>query len=66
MPRRLLDDLPHVGDEFQNKWCALVRDFIADIRGEPHGAYLTFRDGWRYQLAIDAIRTGRGWYALPG
>lgn len=66
VPRRLLDDLPHVGDEFQNKWCALVRDFIADIRGEPHGAYLTFRDGWRYQLAIDAIRSGRGWYELPG
>ena len=33
--------------------------------GEPHQPYLTFRDGWRYQEAIDAIRAGRGWYDLP-
>ncbi|RIK39349.1 MAG: hypothetical protein DCC57_20275 [Chloroflexi bacterium] len=38
---------------------------VADIRGEPHRPYLTFYDGWRYQEAIDAIRSGRGWYELP-
>lgn len=66
VPPRLLNDLPQVGDEFQNKWCALARDFVADIRGEAHRPYLTFRDGWRYQVAIDAIRSGSGWTALPG
>jgi predicted dehydrogenase len=65
VPQRLLHLLPSVGDDEQNKWCALVRDFVADIRGEPHRPYLTLRDGWRDQVAIDAIRTGSGWTALP-
>lgn len=49
----------------QGRWDALVRDFVADVRGEPHAPYPTFRDGWRYQEAIDAIRQGTGWTALP-
>jgi len=66
VPQRLLDAVPQVGDEFQNKWCALARDFVASIEGAPHPPYLTFRDGWRYQAAIDAIRAGTGWCPLPG
>jgi predicted dehydrogenase len=65
VPQRLVDALPQVGDDVQNKWVALVQDFVADIRGEPHNPYLTFRDGWRYQEVIDAIRAGRGWYQVP-
>jgi predicted dehydrogenase len=65
VPQRLLDAVPSVGDDEQNKWCALVRDFVASIRGEPHRPYLTLHDGWRDQVIIDAIRTGRGWTALP-
>jgi predicted dehydrogenase len=65
IPRRLLERLPQIGDDVQNKWAALARDFVADIRGEPHEPYLTFFDGWRYQEAIDAIRSGRGWCDLP-
>jgi hypothetical protein len=49
----------------QNKWAALAREFVADIRGEAHCSYLNFGDGWRYQEAIDAIRAGRGWYIAP-
>jgi predicted dehydrogenase len=64
-PQRLLDQLPQIGDDVQNKWAALARDFVADIRGEPHEPYLTFRDGWRYQEAIDVIRAGCGWHDLP-
>jgi predicted dehydrogenase len=64
-PQRLLDELPDVGDDVQRKWCGLADDFVADIRGEAHRPYLTFRDGWRYQEAIDAIRAGQGWYDLP-
>jgi len=64
-PQRLVDDLPRVGDDVENKWCALVRDFVADVKGERHQPYLTFRDGWRYQVAIDAIRSGAGWRELP-
>ena len=61
VPQELQDDLPQIGDEIQNKWTALVRDLLADIEGQPHELYLTFQDGWRYQIAIDAIRASTGW-----
>jgi hypothetical protein len=69
IPQRLLDALPDVPGENKHsiavKWAALVRDLVADIEGEAHEPYLTFRDGWRYQEAIDAIRSGAGWRDLP-
>lgn len=52
-------------DEVQEHWTSLSLDFVGDIRGEPVAPYLTFREGWRYQEAIDAIRSGRGWYTIP-
>jgi len=58
VPQRLIAALPQGGDDVQQKWTALVRDFVADIRNEPYAPYLTFYDGWRYQVAIDAIRQG--------
>ncbi|HET7770751.1 MAG TPA: Gfo/Idh/MocA family oxidoreductase [Chloroflexota bacterium] len=63
VPERLLKQLPETGDEFQRKWTALARDFVADIRGEPIPSpdrYLTFEDGARFQAAIDAIRNATG------
>ena len=65
VPQRLIDALPQTGNRLVDKWAALARDFLADIRGEPHAPYLTFYDGWRYQEAIDAIRAGGGWRAIP-
>jgi predicted dehydrogenase len=64
VPPHLLAAFPQVGDDVQNKWAALARDFVADIRGEPHTPYLTFREGWRYQEAIDAIRSGCHWHQM--
>jgi hypothetical protein len=64
-PSGLSDALPNVGGDTHDLWAAPLRDFIADIRGEPHGPYPTVRDGWRYQIAIDAIRAGIGWEQLP-
>ena len=61
LPRAEGDDGEHLN---QSKWNALLRDFIADVRGEPHGAYPTFADGWRIQEVIDAIRGGRGWHVI--
>lgn len=58
VPQRLVDDLPQAGDDLEARWAALARELVADIRGEPHRPYLTFRDGWRYQHVIDAIRAG--------
>ena len=66
VPQTLTDALPRIGDDIQNKWVALVRDFLADIENRPHDPYLTFQDGWRYQIAIDAIRASTGWTQIPG
>lgn len=65
VPKQFTDALPRIGDDIQNKWVALVRDFLADIENRPHERYLTFQDGWRYQIAIDAIRTSKGWTQIP-
>jgi predicted dehydrogenase len=63
IPPRLTATVPQVGDRVQNHWTALAQDFVRDIRGETHEPYLTFRDGWRYQEVIDAIRESRSWSA---
>ena len=65
VPKHLTAALPRIGDDIQNKWCALVRDFLADIENRPHAPYLTFQDGWRYQVAIEAIRNSSGWTQIP-
>jgi predicted dehydrogenase len=67
IPQRLIDARPQEsnGDDVQEHWTSLSLDFVGDIRGEPVPPYLTFREGWRYQEAIDAIRSGRGWYTIP-
>ena len=65
VPQQFSDALPRIGDDIQNKWLALVRDFLADIQNRPYEPYLTFQDGWRYQVAIGAIRTSQGWTQLP-
>jgi len=65
MPQRLKDEVLAVGDFIQSRWCTLARDLVADIQGKAHRNYLTFRDGWRYQVAIEAVRGGQGWTELP-
>jgi len=65
VPQELSDMLPKIGDDIQNKWVALARDFVADIRGNSYTPYLTLHDGWRYQVAIEAIRESHGWTQIP-
>ena len=60
LPQQLKDEVPAVGDFVQNRWCALARDLVADIQGKAHRNYLTFRDGWRYQVTIEVVRQGQG------
>jgi predicted dehydrogenase len=61
VPRRLAESVAPLETDTQQKWAALAQDFVADLRGAPHRPYLTFRDGWRFETAVDAIREGRGW-----
>jgi predicted dehydrogenase len=73
VPQRLKDGLPTIAEELPDeslrrlviRWAALARDLVADIQGAPHEPYLTFRDGWRYQEAIDTVRSGEGWHEVP-
>ena len=57
--------LPQIGDDIQNKWAGLIRDFVADVEGRAYTPYLTLFDGWRYQIAIEAIRESQGWAKIP-
>lgn len=65
VPDRLVQAVPALGEDTLDKWAALALAFVADIQGKAHQPYLTFRDGWRFQEAIDAIRAGRGWFDVP-
>lgn len=64
VPERLGVALPP-GELEQARWDLLVRDLVADIHSLAHAPYPTFREGWRYQVAIDALREAAGWVALP-
>ena len=67
VPARLAERVSSEPDLLvQSRWNALARDFVADVRGEPHEPYPTFLDGWKYQVAIDAVRQRAGWTDLPG
>lgn len=61
LPAHILDRQPDIADDTQRNWTILARDFAADIRGEDHSDYQTFRDGWIYQEIIEAIRAETGW-----
>ncbi len=65
IPQELSDLLPKIGDDIQNKWAGLIRDFVADVQNRPYIPYLTLHDGWRYQVAIEAIRESHGWTQIP-
>jgi hypothetical protein len=43
VPESILKALPQIADDLQRDWAALAREFVADIRGEPHAPYPTFR-----------------------
>ena len=65
VPERVFRSLPQIGDDLQRDWAALAREFVADIRGEAHSPYPTFRQGWINQEIIEAVRGGSGWRDIP-
>ena len=65
IPLAIRDSLPDETDHTQRNWNQLAREFVADIQGQPHPRYLTFRDGWIYQEVIDTIRSNKCWVAAP-
>ena len=64
IPAHITEKLPPIANDTQRNWTQLCREFVADIRGQGTGDYLTFRDGWLFQEVIDIVRSGRGWAAV--
>ena len=64
LPEHIRQSQPDVADDTQRNWTILAQAFIADIRGEPHDRYQTFKDGWIYQEVIDVIRNRHDWFEL--
>lgn len=65
MPSEITDGLPDIEDDTQRNWTVLMGELVADIRGEGYCGYQTFRDGWVFQEAVDAVRRGDGWFDVP-
>jgi predicted dehydrogenase len=65
IPDEVNDLLAWTEDPVQSAWYQLVREFVADIRGEGYAGYPTFYDGWLANTVIDIVRSGQGWAAVP-
>ncbi len=61
LPAHITAAQPDIADHTQRNWTILAHEFVADIRDEGNQGYQTFRDGWRYQEIIEAVRAGNGW-----
>jgi predicted dehydrogenase len=64
LPPAIIAAVPQCDRNTIRNWAALAIDLLADIRGDGHSGYQTFRDGWIYQEIIEAIRAGHGWTSL--
>ena len=65
VPSNITDSVPAIEDDTQRNWTVLMGELVADIRGEGYCGYQTFKDGWLFQEAVDAVRRGDGWFAVP-
>ncbi len=65
VPSSVTDSLPDIEDDTQRNWTVLMDELVADIRGKGYCGYQTFRDGWVFQEAVDAVRRGDGWFTVP-
>ena len=52
-------------DPVQSAWHQLVREFVADVRGEGYAGYPTFYDGWVANTIIDLVRSDQSWTTIP-
>jgi predicted dehydrogenase len=65
LPPDIAAAVPKLDGNAERNWASLAREFVKDLNGEPHESYLTFRDGWIFQEAIDAVRRRSGFHRLP-
>ena len=65
IPDAVSQSLAWTEDPVQSAWHQLMREFVADVRGEGYGGYPTFHDGWLANTIIDRVRSGQGWTTVP-
>jgi predicted dehydrogenase len=65
VPQRLIDGVPGTGTWSHRLWARLAVDLVSDIKNSTNSGCLTFREGWTYQEAIQAVREGKGWTPIP-
>lgn len=65
VPADITDGLPDIEDDTQRNWTVLIGEWLTDIRGEGYCGYQTFKEGWQFQAAVDAVRGGDGWFEVP-
>ena len=61
LPADIAANAPKVKGDTEQCWHYLIREFLADIKGETAESYLTFDEGSRYQQIIDIIRQNETW-----
>ena len=64
LPPDIAAHAPKVKGDTEQCWHYLIREFLKDIKGEKHQAYLTFDEGSRYQQIIDIVRKNETWVDL--
>ncbi len=65
VPAHINRSLPDIDDDTQRNWTQLAKEFTADILGNGYSGYQTFKDGWIFQEAIEAVRTDHDWRSIP-
>ncbi len=65
MPASISEAVPDIEDDTQRNWTYLMSELVSDISGEGYSGYQTFKDGWLFQEAVDAVRRADGWFELP-
>lgn len=65
LPKNITETLPDIEHPSFRNWAYLAREFVSDIQGQGYAGYQTFKDGWIFQEAFEAVRAGAGWVELP-
>lgn len=64
IPDEVNEALAWTEDPVQSAWHQLMREFVADVRGEGYTGYPTFHDGWLANAIIDGVRSRQEWAAV--
>ena len=61
LPAEIIADVPDIEGDTERNWQYLIRELVADIKGEHVAPYQSFKEGSQYQQIIDIIRQNGDW-----